>query len=399
MAHVLSGRAETPTQSRILTHVRDEGPLSRMDLAARLGVSRTTVAAEVGRLVELGLAEDGGPAASRGGRRSTLVDLDAGLRFVGIDLGATSMRVAVTDGRLGRPGAGLRAGRRHPARARAGAGRGDRAHPQAARRTGRRAPRRGRDRRARGRWTSTPACRCRRRSCRAGTATRSATRSRASSAARCCWTTTSTSWRWASSTPASPGRRRGVPVRQDRHRHRLRHRRRPASLPRRRRVRRRHRPHPDRAGGPGVRLRQPGLPGGVLRRGRAGARRGHRRAGRAVGVLAEMLEQDGELTARERRPCVRSWRRGRAAADPGRRAPRGVGAGQPGLVLQSGPHRHRGRCRRPGHTLLAEIRSAIYRQSLPLATGNLPVVLSELGGDAGVIGAARLVSDAVYAAA
>ena len=51
-----------------------------------------------------------------------------------------------------------------------------------------------------------------------------------------------------------------------------------------------------------------------------------------------------------------------------------------------------------GHALLAEIRSVIYRQSLPLATGNMPVVLSELGGDAGVIGAARLISDAVYAA-
>src|ERR1700754_661975 len=101
MAHVLSGRAETPTQSRILTYVRDEGPLSRMDLASRLNVSRTTVAAEVGRLVELGLAEDGGPAASRGGRRSTLVEPAAGLRVGGIELGATSMRVAMTDGRLG----------------------------------------------------------------------------------------------------------------------------------------------------------------------------------------------------------------------------------------------------------------------------------------------------------
>ena len=101
MAHILSGRAETPTQSRILTLVRDEGPLDRMELAARLGVSRTTVAAETGRLVELGLAVDGGPAASRGGRRSTLVDLDPRLRFVGIQLGATSLRVAVTDGRLG----------------------------------------------------------------------------------------------------------------------------------------------------------------------------------------------------------------------------------------------------------------------------------------------------------
>ena len=32
-----------------------------------------------------------------------------------------------------------------------------------------------------------------------------------------------------------------------------------------------------------------------------------------------------------------------------------------------------------GHILLAEIRSVVYRRSLPLATGNLPVVLSELG--------------------
>jgi predicted NBD/HSP70 family sugar kinase len=51
-----------------------------------------------------------------------------------------------------------------------------------------------------------------------------------------------------------------------------------------------------------------------------------------------------------------------------------------------------------GHTLLAEIRSVVYRRSLPLATGNLPVVLSELGDDAGVVGAARLISDALYAA-
>jgi glucokinase-like ROK family protein len=49
-----------------------------------------------------------------------------------------------------------------------------------------------------------------------------------------------------------------------------------------------------------------------------------------------------------------------------------------------------------GNTLLAEVRSVVYRRSLPLATRNLPVVLSELGDTAGVIGAARLISDAVY---
>jgi len=88
------------TQAKVLKALRDEGPLSRVQLADRLGVSRTTMASEVARLAELGLAEGVGPAASRGGRRSTLVDLSSEVRFVGIAIGATAMSVAVTDGRL-----------------------------------------------------------------------------------------------------------------------------------------------------------------------------------------------------------------------------------------------------------------------------------------------------------
>ena len=87
-------------QARILAQLRDEGPLSKAQLADRLQVSRTTVAAEVARLVEVGLAQDAGPAASRGGRRSTLVDLSADVHFVGISIGATGLSVGVTDGRL-----------------------------------------------------------------------------------------------------------------------------------------------------------------------------------------------------------------------------------------------------------------------------------------------------------
>lgn len=101
MAHSLAGRAESRIQARLLSLLRDEGPLSRAELADRLSVSRTTVAAEVMRLAELGLAAEVGPAASRGGRRSTVVDLSADVRFVGISVGATSVSVAVTDGRLG----------------------------------------------------------------------------------------------------------------------------------------------------------------------------------------------------------------------------------------------------------------------------------------------------------
>jgi glucokinase-like ROK family protein len=98
--HSLAGRAESAIQARLLTRLRDEGPLSKAQLADRLQVSRTTVAAEIGRLVELGLAQEAGPAASRGGRRSTIVDLAEDIRFVGIAIGATGMTVGVTDGRL-----------------------------------------------------------------------------------------------------------------------------------------------------------------------------------------------------------------------------------------------------------------------------------------------------------
>ncbi|WP_246087997.1 ROK family transcriptional regulator [Nocardioides albertanoniae] len=100
MLHSLAGRAESPMQARILELLRDEGPLSRVQLADRMGVSRTTIAAEVTRLGELGLAQEVGRAASNGGRRSKLVDLDPDIRFLGISIGATGLSVGITDGRL-----------------------------------------------------------------------------------------------------------------------------------------------------------------------------------------------------------------------------------------------------------------------------------------------------------
>ena len=47
------------------------------------------------------------------------------------------------------------------------------------------------------------------------------------------------------------------------------------------------------------------------------------------------------------------------------------------------------------HSLRAEIRSAVYRRSLPLATHNLPIVLSELDQEAGVTGASVLATEGV----
>lgn len=87
-------------QHRMLSLLRDEGPLSRAELGDRLELPRPRVIAELDRLVAANRVREAGPAASRGGRRSTLVELHPDIRFAGVDLGATSIDVEITDGRL-----------------------------------------------------------------------------------------------------------------------------------------------------------------------------------------------------------------------------------------------------------------------------------------------------------
>ena len=87
-------------QHRMLRLLRDEGPLSRAEIGDRLELPRPRVVLELERLVAGDLVREAGPAASRGGRRSTLVELHPDIRFAGVDLGATSIDVEITDGRL-----------------------------------------------------------------------------------------------------------------------------------------------------------------------------------------------------------------------------------------------------------------------------------------------------------
>jgi glucokinase-like ROK family protein len=93
-------REIAPLHLRLLRSLRDQGPLSRAELTDRLGVPRPRLLAELERLVGAGYIAEAGPAASRGGRRSTLVELSPSLRFAAVDLGATSIDVEVTNGRL-----------------------------------------------------------------------------------------------------------------------------------------------------------------------------------------------------------------------------------------------------------------------------------------------------------
>jgi glucokinase-like ROK family protein len=397
VAHVLSGRAETLTQSKILRLVRDEGPLSRVELAARLDVSRTTIAAEVGRLVELGLAEDAGPAASRGGRRSTIVDLDSRLRFVGIELGATSLRVAVTDGRLSilaRAAAPHSDIRRGPEKVLA----------EAIDLTRKLLAEQGVDRPA-GVGIGVPGPV----DFHAGVPV---------------------------SPPIMPGwdgypvrdalsRELGSPVLLDNDVNVMALGEQHTGVARSAHsflfvkigtgigcgiVVERHlyRGADGCAGDIGhIRIEQSGpvcacgnvgcleafFGGAALARDATAAAR----SGRST-VLAELLERNGALSAED---VGHALAQGDAVAlemvrDGGRRVgtvlANLVSFFNPGLIVIGGG------VAGLGHALLAEVRSVIYRQSLPLATGNLPVVLSELGRDAGVVGAARLISDAVYAA-
>jgi glucokinase-like ROK family protein len=93
-------RPENAHQAHLLRLLRDGGPRSRAELGDAVQLSKSKVALELDRLGAIGLVESGGLAASRGGRRSAIVRLSSELRFVGVDIGATSVDVAVTDAEL-----------------------------------------------------------------------------------------------------------------------------------------------------------------------------------------------------------------------------------------------------------------------------------------------------------
>jgi hypothetical protein len=89
---------EDRIQAGIMRYVQAvDRPVSRSELTEFLGVSRSKVSMEVGRLLEAGLLVEEGLAESEGGRRSSLLRIprSAGL-VAAVDLGATSIDVALS---------------------------------------------------------------------------------------------------------------------------------------------------------------------------------------------------------------------------------------------------------------------------------------------------------------
>jgi glucokinase-like ROK family protein len=84
--------------AQIIAALRRREAISRTDLARLTGWSRPKVTAEVGKLAKRNLVVENGEGASRGGRRPRLLKFNHELGYVvGVDIGATSMDIAVAD--------------------------------------------------------------------------------------------------------------------------------------------------------------------------------------------------------------------------------------------------------------------------------------------------------------
>jgi predicted NBD/HSP70 family sugar kinase len=111
--------------------------------------------------------------------------------------------------------------------------------------------------------------------------------------------------------------------------------------------------------------------------------------------MMAILKEKGELSAEDVGEAAR--RRDYCALSIIRRSGRLIGQTlaaavnvlNPSMIVIGGGVSH------IGNALLAEIRSSIYQRSLPLATRNLPIVMSELDDVAGVIGASVMAAEGV----
>jgi glucokinase-like ROK family protein len=115
-------------------------------------------------------------------------------------------------------------------------------------------------------------------------------------------------------------------------------------------------------------------------------------------VLVDVLREQGEITAKDIGEAVR---RGdycastvirRSGALIGQTLAAVVSVLNPSLVIIGGGVSH------IGNALLAEVRSSVYQRSLPLATRNLPIVMSELDPLAGVVGASVMAAQGLLKA-
>ncbi len=87
-----------PEDLKILNRIRKSSHISRADLSAQTGGSRARISASLKQLLAKKYIVEIGDGSSSGGRRPRLIALNSSLAYViGVDLGATSVDIAVAD--------------------------------------------------------------------------------------------------------------------------------------------------------------------------------------------------------------------------------------------------------------------------------------------------------------
>jgi predicted NBD/HSP70 family sugar kinase len=82
----------------LLQLLRDEGPLTRSDMAVATGLARSTIATRIDALVASGFVQTAGEASSSGGRPASRFTFNPRARVVfAVDVGATHVVLALTD--------------------------------------------------------------------------------------------------------------------------------------------------------------------------------------------------------------------------------------------------------------------------------------------------------------
>ena len=85
-------------EAAALNIVRLEGPLSRTALSEQMGISRASMTSIVGGLLASGVLVEVGQGKSEGGRPPLLLDVNSELGFIGgVDIGATSVDLALAN--------------------------------------------------------------------------------------------------------------------------------------------------------------------------------------------------------------------------------------------------------------------------------------------------------------
>ncbi|MDQ0255912.1 putative NBD/HSP70 family sugar kinase [Evansella vedderi] len=85
-------------KSLVLQTIKNQGPISRADIAQQLGLTKGTVSSLVNELIEAKLCYETGPGESSGGRRPVLLVFNKAAGYsIGIDLGVNYILGVLTD--------------------------------------------------------------------------------------------------------------------------------------------------------------------------------------------------------------------------------------------------------------------------------------------------------------